>query len=79
VVQEAGAYVLEDLGSTNGTLVNGRRQERARLSDGDTIRAGQTTLTFVQKDMLAGSASAAAQRPAGPPAPVPTRRRRHLK
>jgi pSer/pThr/pTyr-binding forkhead associated (FHA) protein len=33
---------LRDLGSTNGTFVNERRVERARLDSGDTIAAGQS-------------------------------------
>jgi len=34
---------IEDLGSTNGTLVNGQRiEERRRLSDGDEIQIGST-------------------------------------
>jgi hypothetical protein len=34
-----------DLGSTNGTLVNGSRTERATLEDGDTVKVGTTTMT----------------------------------
>jgi serine/threonine-protein kinase len=33
-----------DLGSNNGTYVNGKRQPVADLADGDRIRAGRTTL-----------------------------------
>jgi serine/threonine-protein kinase len=33
---------IRDLGSTNGTFVNERRVERARLSSGDRIAAGQS-------------------------------------
>ena len=83
VVAEAGSWYLEDLGSTNGTLVNGQRAQRQKLQDGDTIRAGNTRLTFVQKDMLGGTgapakaAPAPAPKPKGPPAP--TRRRKHLR
>ena len=42
---EAGvaAVVLRDLGSTNGTHVNGSRVERQILAEGDTIRAGETS------------------------------------
>lgn len=39
-------YALEDLGSANGTLVNGVRQSRCRLNDGDVIVVGNSTLRF---------------------------------
>src|SRR6187401_2142843 len=32
---------LEDLGSTNGTFVNGRKVMRAQLSDGDKLTIGR--------------------------------------
>lgn len=38
--------VLVDLGSTNGTLVNGRRAAEAELVDGSTVRIGNTTMTL---------------------------------
>ena len=34
-----------DLDSTNGTWVNGKRVERARLGDGDRLRVGRIELT----------------------------------
>jgi hypothetical protein len=42
---EAGtaAVVLRDLGSTNGTFVNGSRVERHVLAEGDSLRAGETS------------------------------------
>ena len=41
------AYVVRDLASTNGTLLNGRRvSEKAKLRSGDLIRVGDTTLRF---------------------------------
>ena len=43
---EAGDFWLVDLGSTNGTEVNGKRVDRARLEPGDTITIGQTQLRF---------------------------------
>ena len=38
--------VLEDLGSANGTLVNGVRQARCKLVDGDIIVVGNSTLRY---------------------------------
>jgi len=37
--------ILEDLDSTNGTLVNGKRVTRAVLKAGDTITIGRTDFT----------------------------------
>jgi pSer/pThr/pTyr-binding forkhead associated (FHA) protein len=38
---------LEDIGSTNGTFVNGTQVTRAhRLVPGDVVRAGETDLRF---------------------------------
>ncbi|MFL6467968.1 MAG: PrsW family glutamic-type intramembrane protease [Pyrinomonadaceae bacterium] len=38
-------YYVADNKSTNGTLVNGQRVERQRLSDGDTIQFGKNGVT----------------------------------
>jgi FhaA, N-terminal domain/FHA domain len=46
IVQEGSAYWLVDLGSTNGTEVDGKRVQRARLGDGSRFTVGETTLTF---------------------------------
>lgn len=46
VIDESGA-VVEDLGSKNGTLVNGRRlKKKELLSDGDAIVVGPARLTL---------------------------------
>jgi hypothetical protein len=37
---------IRDLGSTNGTFVNGERVTSQRLADGDRINVGRTALTF---------------------------------
>jgi hypothetical protein len=47
--QEDGAYWIVDLGSTNGTELNGKRVERARLSDGDRITLGSTDVRFARE------------------------------
>lgn len=44
--REAGGFAIADLGSTNGTQVNGRKIDLARLQDGDRITLGQTELRF---------------------------------
>jgi len=43
---EDGEYWVVDLGSMNGTRVNGKRVDRARLADGDTIAIGSTEIVF---------------------------------
>ncbi len=43
---EGDDYWIVDLGSTNGTELNGKRVQRARLSDGDRIMLGSTELRF---------------------------------
>lgn len=44
--REGDTFSVVDLGSTNGTDVNGRRTQRATLSDGDRITIGTTDLVF---------------------------------
>jgi FhaA, N-terminal domain/FHA domain len=46
VVEGVDGWALVDLGSTNGTELNGRRVDRAELSDGDTITVGGSDLIF---------------------------------
>jgi hypothetical protein len=44
--EEDSTYWIVDLGSTNGVEVNGKRVDRARLSDGDRITIGTTEVVF---------------------------------
>ncbi|GIU84607.1 MAG: hypothetical protein KatS3mg008_1382 [Acidimicrobiales bacterium] len=39
-------YLLRDLGSTNGTFLNGRRIDQSALVDGDVIRLGDSEILF---------------------------------
>lgn len=41
-----GSWVVEDLGSRNGTLLEGKRIQRAPLEDGSLIQIGGTLLRF---------------------------------
>ncbi|MGB6455271.1 MAG: DUF3662 and FHA domain-containing protein [Streptosporangiaceae bacterium] len=43
---EDGEVVLVDLGSTNGTFVNGQPVRRVPLTDGTRVTLGRTTLVF---------------------------------
>src|SRR5437667_10769287 len=43
--QEGASFWIVDLGSTNGTEVNGKRIKRAELRDGDKIMLGSTEIT----------------------------------
>ena len=40
-------YIIEDLQSTNGTKVNGKRVRSASLVEGDEIQIGKTIFRFV--------------------------------
>jgi hypothetical protein len=46
LTEVGGDWWLADLGSTNGTLVNGRPVTRTDLRDGDRIELGSTVLIF---------------------------------
>lgn len=43
---EGDHYVLEDLQTTNGTRLNGKRIRSGELSDRDRINLGQTEIAF---------------------------------
>ena len=49
VRREGDAYVIIDLDSTNGVLVNRRAVKRAVLQDGDRIELGATELMFERR------------------------------
>jgi pSer/pThr/pTyr-binding forkhead associated (FHA) protein/tRNA A-37 threonylcarbamoyl transferase component Bud32 len=64
---EDGAYAVEDLGSTNGTIVNGHRIDKPELLyPGDTIEVGATKLV-VQVTAGPPPASTEVEPPAEPP------------
>ena len=45
-----GQAVVKDLGSHNGTFVNGQKVEKAILASGDRLKVGSVTLKFFQED-----------------------------
>lgn len=46
IALEAGCYVVRDLGSTNGTYVNGARITTHELKPGDVVQVGSTKFRF---------------------------------
>jgi hypothetical protein len=59
--------VLVDLGSTNGTMVNGRRTSEAELNDGSVVRIGTTDLTVRVGPTATPGYSGGATQPGGAP------------
>ncbi len=59
--ERSNQLVVEDLGSTNGTLVNGERIVRQVLRAGDLLTVGRVTFT------VSGSPSAARDLAGAPP------------
>jgi len=46
ILKENGGLVIRDLGSTNGTRVNGERVDRSFVAPGDSIRIGNNVLSL---------------------------------
>ncbi len=50
IISSGEGFCIEDLGSVNGTQVNGRDVQKQMLSPGDTIAVGPTKLIFLLKE-----------------------------
>jgi pSer/pThr/pTyr-binding forkhead associated (FHA) protein len=51
--KEKEAWFVEDLGSSNGTLVNGRKVSKFELQDGDVISIGAASMKFLDVEVAA--------------------------
>ena len=49
LVEREGGIFIEDQGSLNGTFVNRKRVESARLEDGDEVQVGKYRMTFLNR------------------------------
>lgn len=49
VICQGPQFVIRDLGSTNGTFVNGQQIEQAELTDGDVILVADTEFAFLRE------------------------------
>lgn len=64
IVTSNGEIYIQDMGSTNGTFVNGEKVERARLAEGDRILVGTSIIKLIAVDpgQVAHSEAEARQR-----------------
>ncbi len=58
ILREGSRFSIRDLGSRNQTLLNGRPVHEARLTEGDSLRAGSSEFRFVRHLPLTQSESA---------------------
>jgi len=49
LVRRGDEHFLDDLGSLNGTYVNRKRIDSAKLEDGDEVQVGKYKLTFLSR------------------------------
>jgi pSer/pThr/pTyr-binding forkhead associated (FHA) protein len=61
ITTETGECSVEDLNSTNGIVVQGRRVRRHALRDGDIITIGKHDLVYVDERTEAGRAATPGQ------------------
>ena len=52
ITESPDGYVIEDLGSSNGTYVNGKRIESTVLKSGDRVTLGTAPFTFIDGQLL---------------------------
>jgi hypothetical protein len=57
LVVEAGVVEIEDMNSSNGTLLNGKSVDRRLIRDGDEVRIGKTVIVY-REGVLPGAKSA---------------------
>lgn len=76
LIVDAGVVEVEDLDSSNGTLLNEKPVTRRVLRDGDRVQIGKTVLVYREGQPPGAAPTAEAPRPAAPaaakaPAPPP--------
>lgn len=52
ILREGDAWFVEDLQSSNGTRVNGRKVTKFELQDGDEISIGAATMRFLESEVV---------------------------
>jgi pSer/pThr/pTyr-binding forkhead associated (FHA) protein len=61
-------WIYEDLGSTNGSAINGRRIGKSELRDGDRLELGNTVLVFREPSHPRGASGRSGGELSGHPA-----------
>ena len=46
-----GSWMVDDLGSANGIVINGERVEKTSIEPGDSFKIGETTFFLVERDI----------------------------
>lgn len=67
LIVEGGVVEVEDLGSSNGTLLNGKPVQRRMLRPGDEIQIGKTVVRYVEGGPAPAAPSTVASKPVAPP------------
>src|SRR5438477_3975914 len=62
IASVAGQVTIQDLGSTNGTFVNGEKIKKVRLKEGDRILIGTSIIKLVAVELGQGQISEAEAR-----------------
>jgi sigma-B regulation protein RsbU (phosphoserine phosphatase) len=77
-VVEHGETWIVDLGSVNGTFVNGEKVTRHKLAEGDTIALSEVQLRFARTDAPSPTKRFGSRRPAPPTEPLSVLKARSL-
>ena len=67
IIRRDGRYIIKDLGSRNGTTVNGARVDEQRLKNNDAIQIGQINMSFLTDEDESFSAIAIPEASLQPP------------
>jgi pSer/pThr/pTyr-binding forkhead associated (FHA) protein len=70
---QSGNYIVNDLGATNPTRINGRISALAELSDGDTLMLGDTYARYESPAPAISTARAHGRQPRSATADAPPR------
>jgi len=78
ILSAGGAVTVEDLGSTNGTFVNGQRIERTQLRTGDRVLIGTSIVRLIDRTESAHSMMSTLEQAQSEQAPAAAQREHAL-